>query len=271
MTLKNFQDEDESLQNSPSKEEEPIRSQIVKFFNFSWISFATYLVVFVFPLILFFLFYGNAFDNDEWMKIIPAYFITVIFLYFCSQIISTLANRMWQRKVIENDISSLYEKLEDDNFFTTLIRINFKYIDKYYLQTQVQANKSFYVSTIAAIVSLIIIIVGIVMLYVDLGGANKEFASYITIGAGALGEFIATIFFYLYNRTVIEMSSYHQKLVLTQNISLALRIADQLENKEAKATAQTALITALSKDINMYLTMQVSKALNEETNNNTQT
>ena len=38
--------------------------------------------------------------------------------------------------------------------------------------------------------------------------------SYVTCASGVVTEFIASIFFYLYNKTVSSMSKYHNKLVL---------------------------------------------------------
>jgi hypothetical protein len=161
--------------------------------------------------------------------------------------------------------------LEQD-FVTNLVRINFKYIDAYYLQTRIQADKSFTVTVVAASVSLILIIVGIVLMYS--GGVSRppttagaistaDAASFLVGGpataaatlsavAGMLGQFISAVFFYLYNQTVAKMADYHRKLVFTQNIGLALKISDGLPAEE-KTKAQLALIETLSKDINQYL------------------
>ena len=49
------------------------------------------------------------------------------------------------------------------------------------------------------------------------------------------------------------MSLYHQKLVLTQNISVALKITDGLES-ESKCKALELLIGRLTFDVNKYLT-----------------
>jgi hypothetical protein len=142
----------------------------------------------------------------------------------------------------------LQEKL-DENFFTNLVKINFKYIDKYYLQTQVQANKSFVLSSVAVTVSFGIVVAGIILLYVDKSQAT---AGYVATAAGTLGQFIAAVFFYLYNRTITKMGEYHQKLVLTQNIGLALKITEDLQGDQ-RATVQTKLIESLTQDINRYL------------------
>jgi hypothetical protein len=103
---------------------------------------------------------------------------------------------------------------------------------------------------VASCVSLLVIIAGIVMLFVN--QSAKE-AGYVATGAGTLGEFISAVFFYLYNRTIMKMGEYHQKLVLTQNVSLALKISEELPPTEQVA-ARTKLIDYLSKDIDLFLT-----------------
>lgn len=136
--------------------------------------------------------------------------------------------------------------LEQD-FVTNLVRINFKYIDAYYLQTKIQADKSFSFSLAAAVVSLLLIIFGI---FLSLLGQTNS--ATVSAGAGVLGEFISAVFFYLYNQTIAKMADYHRKLVFTQNIGLALKISDGLSGDE-KTQAQRALIETLSKDINQHL------------------
>src|SRR6185312_16701793 len=52
---------------------------------------------------------------------------------------STLPTREGSLEQVNTQIVQLQENLQED-FFTKLVNINFKYIDKYYLQTQVQAD-----------------------------------------------------------------------------------------------------------------------------------
>lgn len=144
-------------------------------------------------------------------------------------------------------IKTLQEKLEED-FFTKLVKINFKYIDQYYLQTQSQADKSFSLCAWVAAFGLLVIVAGIVLMYL-----GKTTPAYVTAASGVLGEFIAAVFFYLYNRTILKMSQYHQKLVITQNVSLAMKIAEGLPTEE-RVKAQQELINRLTYDVNKYLT-----------------
>jgi uncharacterized membrane protein len=177
--------------------------------------------------------------------------------YFAVLFSKRLYFRFWQRnlesQVLSENASSLQEAINEENFFTNLVAINFKYIDKYYLQTQVQADKSFFLCMVAAVVSLFIIVIGILLMF-----TNKLAPAYLTTATGVVGEIIATVFFYLYNRTIAEMSEYHQKLVLTQNISLAMKIAQSLPEAD-RSKAQLGLIECLTKDINMYLCLQLAK------------
>jgi hypothetical protein len=92
-----------------------------------------------------------------------------------------------------------------------------------------------------------VIVAGIVMVLL-----GKSEPGYLSAASGTLGEIIAGVFFYLYNQTVLRMGQYHQKLVLTQNIALALKIAESLPEVD-RTKAQAALIDSLLKDINVHL------------------
>jgi len=157
--------------------------------------------------------------------------------------------RRLEYQLVQLGAEELQEKIEE-NFFTKLVKINFKYLDQYYLQTQEQADKSFRLASIGSITGLVIIIAGIIMMFF-----NKTEPAYVTTGAGVISEFIAAVFFYLYNRTVLKMSQYHQKLVITQNISLALKISEDMDSSE-KIKVQEKIIDRLTTDINKYLSIK---------------
>ncbi|ESQ16681.1 MAG: hypothetical protein N838_25705 [Thiohalocapsa sp. PB-PSB1] len=162
-----------------------------------------------------------------------------------------LVQRNAERATVERDAELLQDNLEAD-FVTNLVKINFKYLDKYYLQTQVQAEKSFVLSAISAAIGFSIILAGIGLMF-----RSQTNPAYVTVGAGVLSEFIAAVFFYLYNRTIIKMSDYHQKLVITQNISLALKISESLPDGP-RVQAQLAIIQSLTDRVNMFLSNPAS-------------
>jgi hypothetical protein len=131
-----------------------------------------------------------------------------------------------------------------EKFFDTLARIHFQLIETYYHETREQAKKGFRLAAMSLVVSLIVVLAGVVMVYLD-----KTQVGYVTAVAGAVGDIIAGWFFFLHNRTVTKMAEYHQKLIVTQNVSLALKIAEDLPESE-RTKAKMALITALTKDVN---------------------
>jgi hypothetical protein len=149
--------------------------------------------------------------------------------------------------------TKLQDTLEED-FVTNLVKINFKYIDRYYLQTQLQADKSFRLASFISVVSFVIIALGVGMMYSQKTDLTP---AYVTAGAGVLSQFISAVFFYLYNQTILKMGEYHRKLVLTQNISLALKISQELPDAEW-AKAQASLIDRLSENFNLYLAQEGS-------------
>ena len=102
-----------------------------------------------------------------------------------------------------------------DDLESKLIALNLKYQDRYYFETGLQANKSFIASLVVAILGFVMVCVAIVLfLYEQIPAAS------VTVAAGALTELISALFFYLFNKTVLSMASYHQRLLFTQNIAL---------------------------------------------------
>jgi hypothetical protein len=189
-------------------------------------------------------------------RIIPYIFIGILFGGFLYAYIMTLlrmgassALRRIELELVQYGTEELQENISE-NFFTKLVQINFKYLDKYYLQTQEQADKSFRLASFASIAGLVVIVIGIIMMFFE-----KTEPAYVTTGAGVISELIAAIFFYLYNRTILKMSQYHQKLVITQNISLALKISEDMKG-DNKSKIQEMLVDRLTMDTNKYLSIQ---------------
>ncbi|WP_300080025.1 hypothetical protein [uncultured Thomasclavelia sp.] len=143
------------------------------------------------------------------------------------------------------DTTKFLEK--ENNMYSQSIKMNYRYLDRYYLQTQDQANKGFMITVIIALVGAILIFTGVGTLYV---GITEP--AYITVATGSITEIISSVFFYLYNRTVTNMGKYHEKLVLSQNVAYALEIVDTLSDTK-KDEAKKELMCELVKDINLYL------------------
>lgn len=143
----------------------------------------------------------------------------------------------------------------DDDVFENSIKLSYKYLDEYYEQTKTQAKNGFYVTIGVAIFGAVILCVGICLMF-----WGKTEPAYVTCASGVLVEFISSIFFYLYNKTIISMRNYHDKLVLSQNVSIALKVADSIDNEE-KNSSKVKIIEELLKNINSYIV--VNKVIDE--------
>lgn len=151
-----------------------------------------------------------------------------------------------RRRMLEYEAENIQDDVEED-IFENSIKMSYKYLDQYYLQTREQAQRGFFVTVCVAVFGAVLLGIGIVAMFFE-----KTNPSYITCASGVITEFIAAIFFYLYNRTVSSMSKYHNKLVISQNISIALKVADTLPTDD-KTKAKNTIISELLRDVNSYL------------------
>lgn len=166
-------------------------------------------------------------------------------------IVSELSTTKLERQILEYESVHIQKDIKND-IFENSIRMSYNYLDQYYKQTREQAQKGFWITVAISIVGAILIFVGVIAMFF-----GKTEPSYITCAVGAITEFISAIFFYLYNKTISSMSQYHNKLVLSQNISIALKVADSLpEDKQAEA--KSTIVNELLKDINTYLVEEES-------------
>lgn len=151
-----------------------------------------------------------------------------------------------RQNMLEYEAEDVKDEVKED-IFENSIKMSYKYLDQYYLQTREQAQRGFFVTVCVAILGAILIGVGVATMFL-----GQTEPSYVTCGAGVITEFIAAVFFYLYNRTVSSMSKYHNKLVISQNISIALKVSESLPSDD-KAKAKNKIIDELLKDVNTHL------------------
>lgn len=164
----------------------------------------------------------------------------------CNELINSLQHYAESKEFIDTIFPD--SATPQPQLFEKIIKVNSKFLEKYYRQTQEQASNSFKLAFFACVVGLIIIIIGVWLNYTN---DSKNISTLTTI-AGIINELISAVFFYLYNRTIIKMAQYHQKLILTQNISLALKATESLPTDDKKQSLQL-IIDRLTTDINTHL------------------
>ena len=116
------------------------------------------------------------------------------------------------------------------NYFDRLVEINVENLGSYYALVKNQTDKSFAVTIAIAVVGAILLFAGLTAGFVS----QKEHLAYLTSGAGIVTEFIASIFFYLYNRTVRQLKEYHDSLLAVQNVLLSFKLAGDRPEGDAK-------------------------------------
>lgn len=169
-----------------------------------------------------------------------------IFFIIYAGLLFEMKEGVLRRKILEYEADNVQDEVTED-IFENSIKMSYKYLDQYYLQTREQAQRGFFVTVCVAVFGALLIFVGVVAMFL-----GRTQPSYITCASGVITEFIAAVFFYLYNKTVSSMSKYHNKLVLSQNVSIALKVADSLPTED-KVKTKNLIITELLKDINTYL------------------
>ena len=84
----------------------------------------------------------------------------------------------------------------------------------------------------AGVAGFILICVGLTLGFTST--TNSQILVFISTGSGIVTEFIAAIFFYLYNRTVRQMKGYHDSLLNVQNILLSLKLVEDTKEESEK-------------------------------------
>lgn len=172
-----------------------------------------------------------------------------IFIIVYFRIIIELTENGLRNKIIQYEAENIKKEMDED-IFENSIRMSYKYLDQYYLQTKEQAQNGFLATLLVAGFGAVLIIGGVFAMF--LGHIEP---SYITCAAGVIIEFVSAVFFYLYSKTVSSMGKYHNKLVLSHNLSTALKVAESLPDDQ-QISAKNLIVTELLKDINSHMAKQ---------------
>lgn len=128
------------------------------------------------------------------------------------------------------------------NYFDSLVAINVENLREYYLLIKKHTSHSYRVSLAAGVFGFLLICGALVASY-----AKGQFTTiaYVGTGAGLVVEFIAGVFFYLYNTTVRQLKGYHDSLLDVQNVLLALKLSESVSKEDARGPMLQSMITFL--------------------------
>lgn len=144
----------------------------------------------------------------------------------------------YSNDVAVTDAQSYFSKLEKTNLIT---------LEKLYISSQWQVDRSFMFVSVAAALGFCLILLGVGLHLLD-----KADAATTTAISGTISECFSAIVFVLYNKSIEKQTRYHSKILLTQNITSAIRIAESLPI-EAQLNAKLKVIDHILCDINERL------------------
>ncbi len=121
------------------------------------------------------------------------------------------------------------EQTDYERYFTKLLQINLDNLTRYYLLVGEQAAKSFWLTVATAAFGFVILIVGIALSFFSIEGVTVT-AETVAVTSGLIVEFIAGVMFYIYNKTIKQLGTYHDKLLRVQDIILALKLTQSIED-----------------------------------------
>lgn len=143
-----------------------------------------------------------------------------------------------------DDKRTYVEKLESAtgvNIYKYVLLINVSALEGYVAEARLQAQQSFNLSRMVALAGFAIIAVAIILsVYLTITGNQQLHSAYLAGIAGALTEFIAGVFLYLYSKTLSQINVFHDKLVDMQKTALVY-ISETAS--EGKALAEPLRIT----------------------------
>ena len=131
----------------------------------------------------------------------------------------------------------------EPSYFDRLVGINVENLAAYYTLVKVHTDKSFVVATAAGVVGFALVATGLAFGY--LAADSSPHMAYVSSGAGVLTEFIAGVFFYLYNRTVRQLKEYHDSLLAVQNILLSFKLVGDLQASDEKTRMVSRMLAYL--------------------------
>lgn len=114
-------------------------------------------------------------------------------------------------------------KSTEETYFVELVSMNISNLRAYYDLVKSHTNKSFMASVAAGITGFLLILWGV---YGGLSDPTKIDAAKLSAYTGIIIEFISGVFFYLYNRTVLQLKAYHDSLLDVQNVLLSFRCVE---------------------------------------------
>lgn len=113
-------------------------------------------------------------------------------------------------------------------------------LSRFYDLSLSQAQRSFRWALISGVIGFLFLLGAIVSVW----SGHQDF-TLVTLASGVVIEFISTINFYLYNKTITQLTLFQGRLEITQRFLLANSLCESL-GEELRDTTRAALINKLA-------------------------
>jgi len=133
------------------------------------------------------------------------------------------------------------------SYFDRLVDINVQNLGNYYSLVRLHNDKSFVVSVWVGMFGFALILVAVS--FALFAKDAKTLPPSIAAGSGVITEFIAAVFFYLYNRSVRQMRDYFQGLLAVQNVLLSLKLVSDTKDDVERAKMVGLMLSYLTRDL----------------------
>jgi hypothetical protein len=139
---------------------------------------------------------------------------------------------------------SLVAESQEGQYFSKLVQINVGNLERYYTLVKVQTSNSFWAALGMGLLGFALICIGLG--YGFFHGQSSLTIAYVSTASGIIVEFIAGVFFVLYNRTVRQLKEYHDSLLSVQKILMAFKIVEDSKDEERPGMLKMMLEHLLS-------------------------
>lgn len=143
---------------------------------------------------------------------------------------------------ITRELPAQLEGDSSSSYFQNLVTINVTNLREYYFLVKTHTNSSFKTALGVGVAGFALVCVGLIGTYF---GAKSMTFQYVAVAAGTITEFIAGVFFYLYNKTVRQLKDYHDSLLDVQNVLLSLKLVESVEDAQLRAPMITQMLSFL--------------------------
>lgn len=197
------------------------------------------------PLLFVILHYINVLVLPVWLLIffwLLALLLVFMGVYSIAEVFS-IKHKIEQNESKINLLMGFSETEEPIDYINKLIELNVTRLEDYYDEVKRHSFLSFSFSISVGVVGFMLIITGILLGY--FGHGEKMNIAYLSGLSGIITEFISGVFFYLYNRTVKQLKTYHNDLIDLQNTLLSFKLVEQIEDEQKKVSLVGNLIDYL--------------------------